>query len=67
MTEQRDRTNADAILATVETFLDTCPDLEDADLEIGQTFDFDATPGGRRMEVTIDGVLYAVTVEACHD
>lgn len=62
-----DKTNANAILATVENFLDTCPDMEDKDLEFGPTFDFDTAPGGRRLEVTIDGVLYAVTVEACHD
>jgi len=59
-----DDANANAILATVENFLDTCPDMEDKDLEMGQTFDFDE---GRRLEVTIDGVLYAVTVEPCHD
>ncbi|UFK26700.1 hypothetical protein [Roseobacter phage RDJL6] len=59
--------HARAILDTVDAFLDTCPVLEDADISVGEPFEFDAVPGGIRSEVTIDGVLYAVTVEPCHD
>lgn len=57
----------DVILSTIDAFLDTCPSLEGLDIQVGAPFDFDAMPGGRRSEVTVDGVLYAVTVEKCND
>ncbi|ADK73421.1 hypothetical protein RDJLphi1_gp20 [Roseobacter phage RDJL Phi 1] len=64
-----DTTQSDvrAILDTVDNFLDTCPYLEGLDLEVGEPFEFDSVPGGMRSEVTIDGRLYAVTVEPCND
>lgn len=61
----RDKTHQRAILDTVATFLDTCSDLENVeDLTVGEPFDFD---DGLRVEVTIDGVMYAVTVEPVDD
>ncbi|AKQ75807.1 hypothetical protein FDH82_gp17 [Roseobacter phage RDJL Phi 2] len=60
-------THARAILDTVDAFIDTCPDLEGLGIEVGEPFEFDTVPHGLRSEVTIDGVLYAVTVEPCHD
>ena len=56
-----------AVLSTVDAFLDTCPGLEGLEIHVGAPFDFDAMPGGRRSEVTVDGILYAVTVEKCDE
>lgn len=59
---------SETILDTVEAFLEGAPALEEDDVQTvvcGPRFDYDMTPGARRMEVRIDGVLYAVTVEPC--
>ena len=45
----------ESILETIESFLDTCPDLEDVDLTFGEK-----TP--TTLKVKINGVEYLVTV-----
>lgn len=53
------------VLDTVRSFLDTCPDLDGADIQFGPERHFPDFPGkrfARGMLVTIDGHEYSIEI-----
>lgn len=55
----------DAVLDTVVAFLDTCPEVEDAEIAFGERGDvptYEDPDGSRYLELEVGGARYLVTV-----